>query len=176
VRRPTAPIRRRALFALGIGLVLSIGRAIACAPGHHTVDPYRTDATAAARLEARAQSACAERRPPGAPPPERAFVSDGCSAWIDGDRYVGCCVEHDIAYWCGGSAAERRAADDAFGRCVSSSASGSLGWLLRSSVRIGGHPVMPFYWRWGYGDDYLGGYPEAGEPAALEDDRDAGTE
>ena len=34
---------------------------------------------------------------------------------------------------------------------------------MRAGVRVGGHPVVPMYFRWGYGHAYSGGYPGTGE-------------
>ena len=47
----------------------------------------------------------------------RPFTSDGCSVFPDGTisqsrKWLKCCVEHDKAYWLGGTYAERLAADD----------------------------------------------------------------
>ena len=44
------------------------------------------------------------------------FKSDGCSLFVDGtfkdrDLWKGCCVEHDVAYWQGGTKKERKQAD-----------------------------------------------------------------
>lgn len=142
-----------------------------CALTTHTIEPYRSDAEAAARIEARAAERCravraADQRPPT---PTRAFATDGCSAWPDTRATQPCCVEHDIAYWCGGTAARRLAADDAFGACVASRSGRALGAMMRFGVRLGGHPFFPMPYRWGYGDDYVGGYPsgmgEGGSPS-----------
>lgn len=135
--------------------------ALGCAPTHHTLEPYRSDASAAAALEQRAAALCEARRPDAAPPAHAPFLTDGCSAWPDGEDYVACCVEHDLLYWCGGSAAERKAADDEFGRCVSERTNALLGGWMRLGVRMGGHPVFPTHYRWGYGHAYAGGYPPA---------------
>ena len=132
---------------------------LGCAPTQHTPEPYRSDAAEAATLERRAEALCAARTGAAVPPPVGAFVTDGCSVWPDGKSYVECCVEHDLLYWCGGSAAERKAADDAFGACVSERAHSMLGGWMRLGVRLGGHPVFPTHYRWGYGHAYAGGYP-----------------
>ena len=93
--------------------------------------------------------------------PEHAFTTDGCSAWPDTESTRPCCIEHDIAYWCGGSAADRRAADDRFRACVRErSGSAWLAAIMRAGVRFGGHPLFPMPYRWGYGDPYQGGYPD----------------
>jgi hypothetical protein len=77
-----------------------------------------------------------------------------------GDGPAACCVEHDVAYWCGGSAAARVQADAAFGACMRADARHSrhLGDLMYWSVRIGGTPWLPFPWRWGYGFAGVRGY------------------
>ena len=41
------------------------------------------------------------------PLPPTAFTSDGCSLWFDG-CWVKCCVQHDLAYWRGGTSKERQ--------------------------------------------------------------------
>lgn len=135
--------------------------AVGCAPTHHTPPPYGEDPLAAKALEEKATALCAARTEVPSTEPQRPFVTDGCSAWPDGERYVHCCVEHDVLYWCGGSAEERRAADDAFGRCVAENTSAFLGGWMRWGVRMGGHPVFPTHYRWGYGLEYSFGYPSA---------------
>jgi hypothetical protein len=116
-----------------------------------------------ALLGAAAALACASAPvPPGTPEraearcqahpaglPEAGFSTDGCSSWPDAAA-LPCCIEHDIAYWCGGSCEERAAADRELRRCVAER-TGALGWLMWAGVRVGGHPVLPLPWRWGYG-------------------------
>ncbi len=91
--------------------------------------------------------------------PEAAFSTDACSAWPDGDSRL-CCIEHDAAYWCGGSGEARAAADRAL-RCCVAARSGVLGWLMWSGVRVGGHPALPLPWRWGYGRPWPAFYSPA---------------
>jgi hypothetical protein len=67
----------------------------------HRLAPYRYDPAAAEALERRAQTVCMQAR--GVTPPPH-FTTDGCSMWPD-DGWVRCCVEHDVAYWCGGTSA-----------------------------------------------------------------------
>ncbi len=148
------PGPRRRLHGLAL-----LGTVLACAPARHTVEPYRSDPDEARALEARAEESCRQTRGTAALP-EKTFVTDGCSAWPDAEGYVACCVEHDILYWCGGSAAQRLAADDDFGRCVAEGTSGFLGSSMRLGVRLGGHPIFPTHYRWGYGDAYRAGYPD----------------
>jgi hypothetical protein len=141
---------------------------VSCAPTQHTPEPYRSDPAAARALEARAEALCAARPAVVRTHPVRPFITDGCSAWPDGPSYLECCVEHDLLYWCGGTAAEREAADDRFGRCVAERSSSFLGAWMRLGVRIGGHPIFPTPYRWGYGLEYSGGHatPDPDEEAA----------
>jgi hypothetical protein len=51
------------------------------------------------------------------------FESDGCtlfpdSSLIDKTDWCDCCFDHDIAYWQGGTEAERLKADEALRECV----------------------------------------------------------
>jgi len=94
------------------------------------------------------------------PKPPIPFTTDGCSggmSWIwrklfgkpppwDGD-----CVEHDKAYWQGGDAADRRAADLKLAADVSLRGYPITGALMYYGVRLGGVPWLPTSWRWGYG-------------------------
>lgn len=125
-----------------------------CAPRAHTVPPYRDDVRQGEALATRAAAACAAR----APLPPRPFVTDGCSSWPDA-CWVSCCVEHDAAYWCGGSPAQRREADRALRACVTEIAGPTWGELMYWGVRAGGGPRLPFAWRWGYGWPYRARVP-----------------
>ncbi len=112
-----------------LALVLS-----SCAPTRHTVEPYRSDTQRAAQLERRAERVCQQSVTIG--PPAKPFVTDGCTLWPDG-RWVECCVTHDIPYWCGGSAQQRRDADRLFRTCVSDHSSAWMGALMFLGTRIG---------------------------------------
>lgn len=85
------------------------------------------------------------------------FQTDGCSSFFDGtpkvpDLWVACCVIHDIAYFKGGPAAERKAADKELKSCVQkSSGDKALAALMFAGVKLGGGPVSILPWRWGYG-------------------------
>jgi len=85
------------------------------------------------------------------------FKSDGCSLFVDGtfkDRelWKGCCVEHDVAYWKGGTADERKAADLKFRECIrKTTGDEALALLMYEAVRAGGSPHFPTWYRWGYG-------------------------
>jgi hypothetical protein len=102
-------------------------------------------------LEERAQAGCVARSSGALPP--HAFTTDGCSAWPDGHWQL-CCVEHDVAYWCGGGIETRRAADIALRTCVTQRGSPMIADLMYLGVRLGGMPWLPFPWRWGYGWDW----------------------
>ena len=99
---------------------------------------------------------CRARRGDAATPPHP-FTTDGCSLWPDGP-WVECCVLHDRAYWCGGSAEERERADRTLEACVESAGSSATAGAMWLGVRIGGVPWWPAPWRWGYGWDYPAGY------------------
>ena len=88
------------------------------------------------------------------------FSSDGCSLFPDqdlitGDDWCSCCFEHDIAYWKGGTEAEREAADRALQACVTGKTNNAvLGTLMYEGVRAGGSPYFYNWYRWGYGWEY----------------------
>ena len=87
-------------------------------------------------------------------PPD--FKSDGCTFFPDRD-YVDCCVEHDKAYYFGGTLKDRRAADDELYRCVAEKVgpkrvmTAKIMWL---GVRLGGVSFLPTPFRWGFGNKY----------------------
>ena len=86
-----------------------------------------------------------------------AFTSDGCSGFPDGIPLLAstlwrhCCVQHDLAYWQGGTAEQRKAADDVLRTCVSKTSIPLLGEMMYLGVRVGGYTGLPTSWRWGYG-------------------------
>lgn len=95
------------------------------------------------------------------------FTTDGCSggmtaAWRAVYRkdppWNGLCVEHDKAYWVGGTVKARRAADRVLMAGVVMNGHPIWAFLMWASVRIGGHPLLPFSWRWGYGFPYPKNY------------------
>jgi hypothetical protein len=94
-------------------------------------------------------SGCATISPSQSPPP-KAFESDGCSVFPDGD-YRTCCDAHDRAYWCGGTPEQRRSADRTLAECVERQGHGAIASLMHLGVRIGGVPWLPTTWRWGFG-------------------------
>jgi len=92
------------------------------------------------------------------------FSSDGCSLFPDGtfkDRamWCECCFEHDIAYWQGGTEAERLASDEKLRDCVQErTGDKALAETMYLGVRAGGHWVFPTWYRWAYGWSYGRGY------------------
>jgi hypothetical protein len=84
--------------------------------------------------------------------PTHAFTTDGCSAWPE-SRAQGCCLEHDVAYWCG--VGSRREIDLSFRRCLlRETGSKVYAAIAYTGVRLGGGRFMPFSWRFGYGHDW----------------------
>ena len=88
------------------------------------------------------------------------FTTDGCSLFPDGTRaqpdlWCDCCLRHDLAYWRGGSADDRLAADQALRACVlARTGDPALARTVFAGVRAGGAAVFPTGFRWGYGWPY----------------------
>lgn len=88
------------------------------------------------------------------------FATDGCSRFpdhslISNDDWCDCCVAHDLAYWRGGTAEERLAADEALRACVERRTQNrTLADLMFAGVRAGGGPYFYTNYRWGYGWKY----------------------
>ena len=103
----------------------------------------------------------------------RPFTTDGCSLFPDGlpnhkNLWLECCIEHDKAYWLGGTYAERKAADRALRRCVAQVKEPRIARLMLNGVRVGGSPYWFSSFRWGYGWPYERGYqPISPEERAL---------
>ena len=81
------------------------------------------------------------------------FTSDGCSLFpdsslINSDDWCVCCLEHDIAYWKGGTEAERLAADQALRDCViEKTGNKQLAEAMYVGVRMGGSPYFQTWYR-----------------------------
>jgi hypothetical protein len=75
-------------------------------------------------------------------------------------HWQSCCVDHDMVYWCGGSSAARRLADEKFCSCIAAKGGGVTASIMYWGVRLGGHPWLPTYWRWGYGWSWPRGYTD----------------
>jgi len=105
----------------------------------------------------------------GSKPALRPFYSDGCSLFVDGTPtdprlWCECCYVHDLAYWAGGTEAERLAADEALRDCVRAKTDDTrLASAMFEAVRLGGAPVFPNWYRWGYGWPYGRGYGRLSE-------------
>lgn len=113
--------------------------------------------------------ACASRPP--AVPTLAPFTTDGCSMfpdrslWSDSD-WCNCCVTHDLAYWQGGTAEQRLAADEALRACVLRvSGNPLLADLMFNGVRAGGDPQFLSSYRWAYGWPFGRSY----QPLTLEE-------
>jgi len=85
------------------------------------------------------------------------FSSDGCSLFpdrslIDAKDWCECCLEHDVAYWQGGTEAQRLAADEQLRECVLAKTDDPiLAEAMFNGVRLGGSPYFYNWYRWGYG-------------------------
>ncbi len=110
-----------------------------------------------------------------------AFTSDGCSLFPDGtvqegQKWCDCCLQHDMAYWRGGTEEERLKADEALRDCVvEKTRDTALADTMYLAVRAGGHPAFPTWYRWAYGWSYGRAYkpltdPEKERAHALLDD------
>jgi len=91
------------------------------------------------------------------------FTTDGCSGFPEGTRkhrnlWAHCCLNHDIAYWRGGTFSERLAADRALHSCVRKTGQPLIADLMIAAVRTGGTPYVPTRFRWGYGWPKIQGY------------------
>ena len=91
------------------------------------------------------------------------FQSDGCSSFPDGTYkqqtiWLSCCIEHDRAYWKGGTYDERKEADKALKVCIKNVGEPEIANLMLAGVRVGGTPYLPTGFRWAYGWPYLRGY------------------
>ena len=81
------------------------------------------------------------------------YKSDNCTFFPDCD-YAHCCVEHDKAYYFGGSWKERWRADKKLYKCVAAKKGfqhkiiAPVMWL---GVRVGGVSWLPTKFRWGFG-------------------------
>lgn len=140
----------------GLCLLVAVCLATACTPTRMRADPpfsFESAVLGSAELQAAAAARCLDRSVDVSM--LHAFTTDGCSLWPDAS-WRRCCIEHDVHYWCGGGAAERRAVDRALRQCVQAAGSPAAAALMYWGVRTGGHPWLPFPWRWGYGADYFG--------------------
>jgi hypothetical protein len=151
-----------------IACALAAAAGAGCTPMRSTIPPpYHIDgrALSAAELESHANRRCAEDSD-GRPQPAHRFTTDGCSAWRD-DGWRSCCIQHDVAYWCG--ARPRLEVDREFRDCVRRESSSGMARLMFTGVRLGGGRFVPFPWRFGYGHRWphaRPGTPELSETRA----------
>ncbi|SFC60633.1 hypothetical protein [Pseudoalteromonas denitrificans] len=87
------------------------------------------------------------------------FKSDGCSGFPDGTLkqnklWLTCCKNHDFDYWKGGTYQQRLASDKRLKVCVSDVNEPEIALLMLAGVRVGGSPLLPTNFRWGYGWSY----------------------
>ncbi len=140
----------------------------ACTPSRTTMWPYAGDDELTGLVASRAARVCdCLRSGEGLPP--RPFTTDGCSMFPDGD-WAGCCVAHDIEYWCGGSAEDRRDADHRFASCIERIGHDrAFARIMGAGVRAGGAARSPLPWRWAYGWSGVRGYDSRAGEADAED-------
>jgi len=84
------------------------------------------------------------------------FVSDGCSWFPDGTYqhntlWLSCCKAHDYDYWQGGTYHQRLDSDKRLKSCLTHVGQQGIGALMFAGVRVGGTPLLPTTYRWGYG-------------------------
>jgi hypothetical protein len=97
------------------------------------------------------------------------FTTDGCSMFpnrsiVNEKDWCDCCLAHDLAYWRGGSEAERLKADQALRTCVATKTKNdALAETMYLGVRSGGGPQVKTPFRWGYGWPYGRGYKALSE-------------
>jgi hypothetical protein len=141
---------------------------VACTPSRSTLKPpYMLRGSEYSEQELRqiAANRCEVEESRAALPPAP-FTTDGCTIWPDG-KWTECCIEHDMAYWCGGSASERRRADNALRACVEERSGRVNAALMYFTVRVTGTPWLPIWWRWGYGYPWPYRTPSAGDDDAA---------
>lgn len=80
-------------------------------------------------------------------------MSDGCTLWPDGS-WRHCCVEHDRAYYYGGSFDDRKRADIELMKCVLGTEKPILSFIMYLGVRFFAGPLWPHRARWGYSLPY----------------------
>ena len=96
------------------------------------------------------------------------FTTDGCSLFPNGtaeqkDLWLACCIDHDLAYWMGGTSVERERTDRQLKECVAQAGAPDIAMLMLAGVRVGGTPYLPTSFRWGYGWSWPRGYGDLNE-------------
>jgi hypothetical protein len=65
-----------------------------------------------------------------------------------------CCEAHDEYYWRGGTWLDRLRADIGLYECIRASTTEFRAWLYFTGVRLGGSPLWPTTYRFGYRDPW----------------------
>lgn len=139
---------RRILLAVAVAGALAGCGSLSLTPDQ--VDAYQTEA----------EAACLKRRGDPTLIPSRAFKTDGCSLWPDGD-WRECCIRHDMDYWCGGPRSHRAESDRTLRECVDARDHPVMATLMQAGVRVFGVGFLPFPWRWGFGWPWPGAHRRA---------------
>ncbi|MBY0472402.1 hypothetical protein K2X30_14650 [bacterium] len=111
--------------------------------------------------------------------PLNPFTTDGCSMFWEGtsaepNLWLNCCIDHDYAYWKGGTKKERRQADVKLSDCIEQKTHDPLlSNAVFAAVRFAASPYLSTSFRWGYGWSCTRDYgplspTELAEVAALE--------
>lgn len=85
------------------------------------------------------------------PTPDVSFSTDACSFWpnsMAGRDWGACCVAHDAAYWCGGTAEMKAEADRVLRECIETIQPG-MGYATWAAFKATHHSYLPLPWRWG---------------------------
>lgn len=140
-------------------LVLFSGQLSSCAIG--ATD--QSDNFSIEQLESTSIAMCTAQRGSTDLLPPRPFKTDGCSFWPD-SVWTNCCIEHDIAYWCGGTYNQRSVADKRLQSCVAETGHPKTGLFMRLGVRMTGTWLLPTPWRWGFGWPWLSSMRDSDSP------------
>jgi len=103
------------IAALALAVIAS-----GCIPHHSDLQPpYLVGGTeyTEVKLQALATDRCRGSSGALASLPPNPFTTDGCSLVPNGPM-TECCIEHDMAYWCGGPSVLRSASDEALSSCI----------------------------------------------------------
>jgi hypothetical protein len=157
------PLSHFSRWLLALFIIVSVLIGCTGLESRLSLAPYTQNKQKRNELEQLAETYCQQKRNySGAietKQPDFIFTTDGCSSSPDAD-WASCCVVHDIVYWCGGSEADRTAADQFLQHCVNQRVE-MIGDVYYLGVIMGGAPWWPTPWRWGYGwKDWPRGYEE----------------
>lgn len=150
-----AVLRRMWLSLLVIAAVGVAG----CVPARHRIHNAVYTEERLVDEVVSAHAACLARMQDAGEVPRAPFRTDGCSMFPD-SSWQQCCVEHDKIYWCGGTAEQRKRADQELRRCIRETGHPNVAAIVYLGTRLGGHPIWPLPWRWGYGRGWPAWYDE----------------